>query len=48
MKKLFLSMFVALSTFLTLSTVSSIANAHWYHDGYGYVSKYAVLVECGK
>ena len=38
MKKLFLSMFVAFITFFSLTTVSTLANAHWYHDGYGYVS----------
>ena len=38
MKKLFLSMFVAFITFFSLTTIPTLANAHWYHDGYGYVS----------
>ena len=38
MKKQILSIFIALTAFLSLTAVTATAYAHWFHDGYGYVS----------
>lgn len=38
MKKQILSIFIALTAFLSLTAVTATAHAHWFHDGYGYVS----------